>query len=114
VKLLKLLLAFYLGCFSLGSFADCYKQNQEVICSSGTCTSNQYGKLSCAAAGGDAVRAKNGSVVCGVGKCAKDQYGEIWCSSQVGGGAIKNSSGNVECLGGCQLGSSEYCELFQQ
>lgn len=70
--------------------------------------------MTCAAAGGDALRAKNGSVVCGVGKCAKDQYGEIWCSTQPGGGAIKHSAGNVECLGGCQQGLAEYCELLQE
>lgn len=114
MKSLNLLLAFYLCCFSLSSIADCYKQNGEVICSAGSCASNQYGKMTCATAGGDALRAKNGNVVCGVGKCAKDQYGEIWCSTQSGGGAIKNSSGNVECLGGCQRGSVEYCEPFQQ
>jgi len=91
--------------------ADCIKnQSGEIVCGKGECTTDQYGKVFCAQAGGGALRDLYGNVQCGVGGCAKDSYGTVWCSSEPGGSSLMDSYGKVKCLEECVKGSNLYCE----
>ena len=91
---------------------ECIKdQYGNVVCGAGQCAVDQYAKVRCAKAGGGAIRDRNGVVKCGVGMCATDDEGRVKCSAQPGGGAALDSYGNVKCLGACQNGTEQRCEL---
>jgi hypothetical protein len=97
-------------CTALQANADCVKnQYGAVVCGAGQCEKDQYGKVFCAPNGGGAVRDK-GAIKCGAGYCEKDSQSQVWCSTQKGGSASRNSYGEVKCLGGCEVGSTELCE----
>jgi hypothetical protein len=93
------------------ALADCFTNSRgETLCGKGKCDIDEYGKVWCAEAGGDAVRDQHGKIVCGKGKCAMHTFDRtIWCSKEPGGGAAVDSYGNVKCLGGCDPGSKEMC-----
>ena len=91
--------------------ADCVRDSYgNVVCGKGQCAPDQYGKVFCAKEGGGAVKDRNGTVKCGVGYCAPDMSGEIICSVRPGGNALSDSSGKVQCLGGCQPATERLCE----
>jgi hypothetical protein len=109
----KIIAAILLSSFilSFSANADCVRnQYGTMVCGSGQCAADQYGKAFCAAAGGGALRDGNGLVQCGVGYCARDSYARIWCSKEPGGGASVDSWGKVKCLGGCEEGSTKLCQ----
>jgi hypothetical protein len=66
--------------------------------------------ISSAALAGDCIRDSYGKVVCGIGYCAADEMGRVKCSTKPGGGALIDSNGRVQCAGGCQDGSAQFCE----
>lgn len=91
---------------------DCIKdQYGNVVCGKGQCATDQYGKVLCAKEGGGAIRDRNGVVKCGVGFCATDDGGNVKCSTTPGGGAAIDSYGKVKCLGACQDGTRQRCEV---
>ena len=95
----------------LDARADCFTNARgETVCGKGKCEADQYQKVYCAQAGGDAVRDSYGNVLCGRGSCSPDSNGRLWCSKEVGGGAATDSSGSVKCLGGCEEASKARCE----
>jgi len=109
---------FLIGCLLLvaataaNAAGDCIKnQDGDVVCGKGQCAIDQYGKVFCAKEGGGAIRDQYGNVKCGVGYCAKDDLGDIHCAKQQGGGATTDSYGKVKCLGGCQSGAQQRCEV---
>ena len=111
-------LLFLIGCLLLvaataaNAAGDCIKnQDGDVVCGKGQCAIDQYGKVFCAKEGGGAIRDQYGNVKCGVGYCAKDDLGDIHCARQPGGGATTDSYGKVKCLGGCQSGAQQRCEV---
>jgi len=68
------------------------------------CATNSIGQVICAGPGGGAIRDNLGFVKTGPGQCATDSLGFVQCSSVQGGGAMRNSLGQVECTGGCVPG----------
>ncbi len=91
--------------------AECVKNLYgKVICGEGLCKKDSHGKVLCASMGGDAILDCYREVLCGVGKCEKDNLGKVWCSKQQGGGAERESHGEVKCLGGSMEG---YASLYQ-
>ena len=117
---MKLGSRFLVGCLlvlaTAGAYAaDCLRnQDGAVVCGKGQCAIDQYGKVFCAKEGGGAVRDQYGNVKCGVGYCATDDVGEIRCSRQPGGAATSDAYGKVKCLGGCQPGTQQRCEVPRQ
>jgi hypothetical protein len=109
VRFLSILLVLICTEVSAG---DCIKdQYGNVVCGKGQCATDQYNKVLCAREGGGAIRDRNGDVKCGVGSCAIDDLGQVKCSSQPGGGAAVDSYGKVKCLGACQNGGPQFCEV---
>lgn len=91
---------------------DCIKnQNGDVVCGEGQCALDQFGQVKCAKQGGGAVRDQYGDVKCGTGYCAKNDLGQIKCSTRPGGGATMDSSGKVQCLGGCKSATRQLCAV---
>ena len=108
-----LVIAYFVGLALVTEVAaqNCVKnQDGNVVCGTGQCAADQYGKVFCAREGGGAMRDQYGDVKCGVGYCAKDDAGEVRCSTRPGGGAATDSNGRVKCLGGCQRGTQQLCE----
>jgi uncharacterized low-complexity protein len=92
--------------------ADCVRnQYGEVVCGAGQCERDQYGEVFCAQTGGGALRSRYGKVMCGTGLCGRNRDSEVWCSTVPGGGAAVDSYGEVKCLGGCEPGTAERCEM---
>ena len=114
----KMRIRFVVGCLvtliaaSDVMAADCITDSHGmVVCGKGQCAPDQYGKVFCAQEGGGAVKNRYGTVMCGVGYCAKDDLGDIHCARKPGGGATTDSYGKVKCLGGCQSGAPQRCEV---
>ena len=72
------------------------------------CTYDSIGKTYCAPPHGSAIQSLSG-VVCALGKCVQDNLGYIKCSSKQGGGAITDSLGRPQCIGGCVNPSKDLC-----
>lgn len=109
----KILAIIALALCPLGSLQANCVQNQYgvVVCGAGQCEKDQYGKVFCARAGGGALRAEYGEVLCGTGFCVRNSDSEVWCSTVPGGGAAVDSYGEAKCLGGCEPGTAERCEV---
>jgi hypothetical protein len=60
--------------------------------------------------GGGAEKDLIGQVMCGPGKCVSNLIGIVYCSSIPGGGATTDLFGQAVCVGGCVLGTAEYCK----
>jgi hypothetical protein len=91
--------------------ADCIRnQNSTVVCGKGKCESDLYGKVMCTQRDGGIMKDRYGNILCGPGECAKDNLDQVWRSKAPGGGAATDLYGKVKCQGGCEAGSSKYCE----
>ena len=74
------------------------------------CARDYIGNVYCAEQPtGGAIAVNGGLVLCGKGECRKDNAGTVYCSKIPGGGAEKDSIGTVNCLGGCEKGSTSMC-----
>jgi hypothetical protein len=92
--------------------ADCLRDSYgTVVCGRGQCLMDEYGKVYCAKEGGGTMREQYGKVVCGIGYCAADNSGRVKCSTRPGGGALMDINGKVQCAGGCQDASAQFCEM---
>jgi hypothetical protein len=112
------------------AYPDCVTQlTGEVICGTGPCNTDLYGRASCAQFRfGSAVRTScgdgpfgadfrvrpptsrcYGQVVCGRGQCVTTLRGEIVCSVLDGGAVVVQIDGTVRCDGACEAASPDLC-----
>ena len=110
----QLIVAFALAMGVSGSVVaggDCIRDSYgSVVCGRGQCLMDEYGKVFCAKEGGGAMREQYGKVVCGIGYCAADDTGRVKCSTRPGGTALMDINGKVQCAGGCQDATAQFCE----
>jgi len=74
----------------------------------GICLVNTSGTIACSPAFGGIVKLGDGQMLCGPGQCTITTSG-AFCSAVVGGSAIRSSSREPVCAGGCVPASAEAC-----
>lgn len=97
---------------AVAAFAECATDAYgDVYCGGGQCIRDRHGTVWCSRFyEGGAQLTRDGKVVCGRGQCAKSTRGEVFCSSVAAGAVLKDSRGQVRCMGRCEPGSAQLCE----
>jgi hypothetical protein len=49
-------------------------------------------------------------IVCGRGQCVRDTMGQVYCAAEQGGAVVIQPTGQVQCVGGCEIPRPEYCQ----
>jgi hypothetical protein len=75
------------------------------------CARNFNSSITCPPPSGALVFDFTHTPVCGRGQCMRDGRGIWMCSTQPGGRAMRGSTGQVMCVGGCQQATAELCEV---
>ncbi len=75
------------------------------------CLSGSTGFTRCSPPMGTVLRhSQMDMIVCGRGQCAKNVFGQIYCAAEPGGAVVTQSTGQMQCIGGCEIPRPEYCQ----